>query len=290
MKHRYLVLFGIAAVLFNLNFNSGHASDSYKLKYKMAKGTVLHYNMDSKMESLQEMMGSEMESNSKINAKIKITAEGENKDGNLTYLLVYESMLFEMVSSMMDSTFKDPEGLIGKRVRKTITPSGDQIESVELDSIKLGLLAHAGGGLVSGREFFPNLPDSELKMGEKVSVTDVDSLDTLGGTTVSKSEMEFTFTGKETKFGYDCLKIDVKGTITLEGDGTMQGMKFFIEGDGDFQRTLYFAPKEGLLVAADSQTDMEMTAAITGQVSMTIPITQSMKSNITLVGLTQSEK
>ncbi|MCH8874555.1 hypothetical protein IH824_17625 [candidate division KSB1 bacterium] len=246
--------------------------------------------MDSKMESLQEIMGSEVESTTQSKAKIKITSEGENKDGNLTYLMVYESMVIELLSSMMDSTFKDPEGLIGKRVRKTITPNGDQIESVELDSIKLGLLAHAGGSLASGREFFPNLPDGELKMGEKVSVTDVDSLDTLGGTRVSKAEMEFTLMGKETKFGYDCLKIDVKGTVTLEGDGTMQGMKFFIEGDGDFQRTLYFAPKEGLLVAADNQADIEMTAAITGQVSMTIPITQSMKSNITLVGLTQSEK
>ncbi len=283
MKSRYLVLFGIAVFL-NLNFNSGHASDSYKLKYKMAKGTVLHYRMDSKMESLQEMMGSEMESNSKTNAKIKITSEGENKDGNLTYLMVYESMLFEMVGSMMDSTFKDPVGIIGKRVRKTITPNGDQLESVELDSIKLGLLlARGGGGLVSGREFFPNLPDSELKMGEKVNVTDVDSLDTLGGTTVSKAEMEFTLMGKETKFGYECLKIDVKGTINLEGDGTMQGMKFFIEGDGDFQRTLYFAAKEGLLVAADSQTDIEMTVALTGQMQMTIPITQSQTSNITLL-------
>ncbi len=283
MKSRYLVLFGITAVFLSLNFNSGYASDSYKLTYKMAKGTVLHYHMDSKMESLQEMMGSEVEANSKTNAKIKITSEGENEDGNLTYLMVYESMLFEMVGSMMDSTFKDPEGLIGKRVRKTITPDGDQIESVELDSIKLGLLARGGGGLASGREFFPNLPDSELKMGEKVSVTDVDSLDTLGGTTVSKAEMEFTLTGKETKFGYDCLKIDVKGTVNLEGDGTMQGMKFFIEGDGDFQRTLYFAPKEGLLVAAENQTDIEMTIAVTGQMQMTIPITQSQTSNITLL-------
>ena len=85
------------------------------------------------MESLQEMMGSEVEANSKSNAKIKITSEGENKDGNLTYLMVYESMLFEMVGSMMDSTFKDPGGIIGKRVRKTITPNGDQIESVELE-------------------------------------------------------------------------------------------------------------------------------------------------------------
>lgn len=288
MKRTYFILFAILVFFSKLNINSSYGSDSYKLKYKMAKGTVLYYRLDSQMESLQEMMGSEVEANSKSNANVKITSEGENKDGNLTFLIVYESMLFEMMSSMMDSTFKDPEGLIGKRVRKTITPYGDQIKSVELDSIKLGLLAHAGG-LASAREFLPNLPDSELKMGEKVSMTDVDSLDTLGGTTVTKAEMEFTLTGKETKLGYDCLKIDVKGTINLEGDGMMQGMKIFIEGDGDFQRTLYFAPKEGLLVAAHNQTDIEMTLALTGQMQMTIPITQSQTSNMTLIKWVESK-
>jgi len=281
MKRSYLVLFGVAVFL-NLNLYSGHASDSYKLKYKMKKGTTLNYTMDSKMESLLEVMGSENESTTKSKAKIKITLEGENKDGNLTYLMVYESMLIELISSMMDSTFKNPEGLIGKRVRKTITPNGDQIESVELDSIKLGMLAQSGG-LSSAREFFPNLPEHELKMGEKISMTDVDSLNSFGGTVVSKSDMEFTLLGKEKKLGYDCLKIDVKGTVNVEGDGSMQGMKFFMEGDGDFQRTIYFAPKEGLLVAAENQTDMEMTAAFTGQMSMTIPITQSVKSTITLI-------
>jgi len=281
MKSRYLVLFGVAIFL-NLNLYSGHASDSYKLTYKMKKGTTLNYTMDSKMESLLEVMGSENESTAQSKAKIKITLEGENKDGNLTYVMVYESMVIEWLSSVMDSTFKDPAGLIGRRVRKTITPNGDQIEFVELDSIKLGMLAQ-GGGFSSEREFFPNLPENELKMGEKVSMTDVDSLNSFGGTVVSKSDMEFTLLGKEKKLGYDCLKIDVKGTVNVEGDGFMQGMKIFIEGDGDFQRMIYFAPKEGLLVAAENQTDMEMTAAFTGQMSMTIPITQSVKSNITLV-------
>jgi len=282
MKSRYLVLFGIAAVLLNLNFNSGYASDSNKLRYKMKKGTTLNYTMESTMESLQEVMGSEIESTTQSKAKIKITSEGQNKDGNLIFIVVYESMVIELLSSMMDSTFEDPEGLLGKRVRKTITPSGDQIESVELDSMKLGMLVQ-GGGLSSSREFLPNLPEGELKIGQTVSQTDVDSLNTFGGTTVSKSEIEFTLIGNETKLGYDCLKIAVKGTVNLEGDGSMQGMKFFIEGDGDFQSTLYFAQKEGLLVAAEKQTDIEMTAAVTGQMSMTIPITQSVKSIITLV-------
>ncbi len=282
MKSRYLVLFGITAVFLNLNFNSGHASDSNKLTYKMKKGATLNYTMESKNESLQEVMGSEVETTTQSKAKIKITSEGENKEGNLTYVMVYESMVIELLSSIMDSTFKDPAGLIGKRVRKTITPNGDQIESVELDSIKLGMLAQSGG-FSSGREFFPNLPENELKMGEKVSMTDVDSVNSFGGTIVNKSDMEFTLLGKEKKLGYDCLKIDVKGTVNVEGDGFMQGMKIFIEGDGDFQRTLYFAPKEGVLVFSEDQTDIEMTIAITGQVSMTIPITTSVKSNITLV-------
>jgi len=282
MKSRYWVLFGITAVFLNLNFNSGHASDSNKLTYKMKKGATLNYTMESKNESLQEVMGSEVETTIQSKAKIKITSEGENKEGNLTYVMVYESMVIEWFSSVMDSTIKDPAGLIGKRVRKTITPNGDQIESVELDSIKLGMLAQSGG--FSGkREFFPNLPENELKMGEKVSMTDVDSVDSFGGTIVNKSDMEFTLLGKEKKLGYDCLKIDVKGTVNVEGDGFMQGMKIFIEGDGDFQRTLYFAPKEGVLVFSEDQTDIEMTFAITGQVSMTIPITTSVKSNITLV-------
>ncbi len=68
MKRTFLILFGIVALLINLNINSSYGSDSYKLRYKMAKGTVLHYRMDSKMESLQEMMGSEVEANSKSNA------------------------------------------------------------------------------------------------------------------------------------------------------------------------------------------------------------------------------
>ena len=67
--------------------------------------------------------------------------------------MVYESMVIELLSSMIDSTFENPEGLIGKRVRKTITPNSDQIESVELDSIKLGMLAQ-GGGLSSARELW----------------------------------------------------------------------------------------------------------------------------------------
>lgn len=282
MKRSYFfisILFVTAIFLVSLNLNAG---DSYRLNYKMKKGQTLNYSVVSTIESLQEMMGSEMESQIESKARTKLTSEGSDKEGNLTYLLVYESLVVDFSSAMLDSTFENPGGLIGKRVRKTITPTGDQIESVEVDTIKLGMLAQ-GGALASGREFLPNLPNEEIKMGGSVSLTDVDSVEVLGGTTVSKSEVEFTLIGKESRSGYDCLKIGVKGTLSLEGEGSMQGMKFFLEGDGDIQRTLYFAPKEGVLVSSEDQTDIEMTIAITGQMNMTIPSTQSTKSSITLV-------
>ncbi|MFQ5771541.1 MAG: hypothetical protein ACE5HX_13465, partial [bacterium] len=157
-----------------------------------------------------------------------------------------------------------------------------QIKSIELDSIKLNpMFAQL---FSSGSEFLPNLPEKELKMGTSVPMTDIDTSFAMGGKRIVKSEMNYTLQGKEAKSGYQCLKIDFKGTLTIEGDGMYQGMmKFFLEGDGDVTGTMYFAPEEGLMVAVESESNIESTAAFTGQQNMTIPISSSVNSTLNLV-------
>lgn len=270
------------AIFFFLIAGSVMPGDSYDLKYKMKKGKILHYTVTNKMQMLQEMMGAEMETESESTAKVALMQEATGKNGNLTFIMTYESMVMKVFSPMIDSTFENPTGLVGKRVRKTIAPDGDQVHSEELDKIDLGLLAQSGT-LASAQEFLPNLPKGRLKTGENVEVTDIDSVNIMGGTTISKTEIDFTIIGTEPRAGYNCVKISMKGTVSVEGNGARQGMKFAIEGDGDVQRTLYFAPAEGVLVASESQSDVELTAALTGQMSMTIPITQSTKASMTLV-------
>ncbi len=256
------------------------ANDVYRLKYKMKEGTKLTYERTLSSEALQEMMGSEQTSESEANARVSLTSNGTDEDGNLVFTMAYDALELKIFSVQFDSTFKDPEGMVGKRIKKTIQPNGDQVQSVEVDSFKSIRFAST---FTSDQELLPNLPTAKLKMNEPVTFEDVDSTRSFGGQIISKTSSEYTLVGKESRSGYDCLKIAYVGILTLEGEGSRMGMNFFMEGDGDLEGTLYFAPDEGLLVDSEGVADMEMTVAITGQQNMTIPITQTLKTRLKLV-------
>ncbi|RMF58325.1 MAG: hypothetical protein D6743_17805 [Calditrichaeota bacterium] len=253
----------------------------YRLVYKMNKGDTLKYSQSSEMEQVQEMMGTEQKVGSTSDTAIKLVCENRGANGDLTLVMTYESFKVAVTSAVLDSTFDNPGGIVGKRVKKFVRPNGDQIKSVELDSIKI---LPVNRGFSSEQEFLPNLPDEALEMGKPVTRSDVDTSHTLGGTTVVTSEVQYTLLGKEAKAGYDCVKLGLKGTVDIDGSGKLpQGFELFFEGDGSIEGTIYFAPKEGILVSSENKTDIEMTAALKGQQNMTIPITQSVKSTLNLI-------
>jgi len=256
-------------------------SDAYNLKYQLEKGKTVRYAFESTMETIQEMMGSEQTSHATSSAQIKLTSEGVGGDGNLSFVMVYEAFSTQLTSAMFDTSLKDPEGLIGKRIQKVVAPNGDQIKSTELDSIALPPLLRQG--FTTQQEFFQDLPTGALTEGKAVTVSDVDSVQRFGGNVVTKSTTEYTLAGVEKKHGYDCVKVKFTTTVSVEGEGSIQGMKFFLEGDGDVEGVMHFAPKEGILVSVDRQMDMESTAAITGQMNMTIPITQAIHMTLNIV-------
>ncbi|MFQ5706831.1 MAG: hypothetical protein ACE5HO_05235 [bacterium] len=276
-----LAVLVLSVCLVHLKAAVAGGKDSYRLKYKMEKGQTFEYAVSEVREVTQEMMGTEVTSESKTEARLKLQSEGPSKAGNLVFTMFYENFKLNLKSMRIDTVLQDPAALIGKRTRKVITATGDQVKSIQIDTVKVNpIFAQA---LNNSGEFLPNLPNSELRIGEPVNSSDVDTTYLFGGSTVSRSDVEYTLVGPEPKSGYNCLKIAFKGTISLEGDGKFQGFDFALEGDGDIEGTLFFEPGKGLLVAAENQADLEMTAAITGQQNLTIPITQSLNSTITLV-------
>jgi hypothetical protein len=62
----------------------------------------------------------------------------------------------------------------------------------------------------------------------------------------------------------------------------MMGMDIFTEGKGTTSGTLYFDPAAGITVVEDSKTESDMTAAMTGQQNMTMPISSSSTTSRTL--------
>ena len=281
-KYHFTKVLILVSAIAMTSFSAAKISDdSYTLKYNLKKSQTVEYVFTAETETTQEIQGTENTSNSTSSAKMKMTSNGRTKDGKLSLILEYESFSIRMYNAMFDTTFTNPEGLIGKRIQKILADNGDQIKSVELDTIKLPTIL--GQGFTSQQEILQNLPQTPIKAGETITNTDVDSVSRFGGTVVMKSTSKYTLLGTEEKNNHQCVKVKVATSIEVKGDGAIQGMKFFIEGDGDIDGTFWFAPEEGLLVSSQSQMDMESTAAITGQMNMTIPITQAVKTTIDLV-------
>jgi len=259
------------------------AGGPYKLAYRMKKGDRLKYKMSLASEQTMEMMGQEMTTVMDGYTHMHMDVEEVTKDGNLTYVYAIDSMNVELKSPQVNQSFINPAELMGKRTRVTINAYGKKLSSAIVDSAKLsGMLAQLGIGRQTALGLM-ELSEKEVKSGDTWSTTRADTMSQGGGKMIVTPSVTYTVGGEVDTLGYKCVRIVSKGNTTIKGEGSQMGAKFFIEGQGPGSGMAYFAPKEGLLVASTSVSDLEMTIAVTGQQNMTIPQSTSQKFSLVLV-------
>jgi len=283
--------FQIIVCLFVVNIiwgcsSSRHSMDrreQKELAYRMKKGDRLKYKMSLASEQTMEMMGQEMTTTVNGDTHMHMDVENITKDGNLTFVYAIDSMNVELKSPQVNQSFINPAELMGKRTRVTINAYGKKLNSAVVDSVKLsGMLAQLGVGRQTALNLM-ELSEKEVKSGDTWSTSRTDTVSQGGGKMLVTPSVTYTVGGEVDTLGYKCVRILSKGTTTIKGDGTQMGAKFFIEGQGPGSGIAYFAPKEGLLVASTSVSDLEMTIAVTGPQNMTIPQSTSQKFSLVLV-------
>jgi hypothetical protein len=227
----------------------------------------------------QEMGGQEMKFWQEGHFTLRTLIE-DVKNGNIVFVVSADSAVSSSKSPMRDTTMVLTQ-LIGKRIKITLSKSGDVVGREVIDSVIMS--AQMRGGAQRELLTFLTLPVKPVKTGEKWNATKIDTVDQMGGKIVNSSQFEFTLAGKEKKLGHDCLKIPFTAKTTTNGNMKMQGMELFVEGGGKISGTLYFDSGMGLPVLVESLTDTETTMAATGQQQMTVPISSSQKSTTTLI-------
>ena len=259
------------------------AGGNYKLAYRMKKGQMLKYKTTTNTDQSMEMRGQEMNSTVEGVTMMRLEVEEVSKAGEITFVYALDSLQVHVESMQMDSTFRNPEGLIGKRTRQVINASGKKLKSTEIDSAAVGgMMARFAGGQQGGFRLL-ELPEGEVKVGDSWTKNAVDTVMQGNNKMEVTPNQTYTIAAEVDTLGYKCLRISYQGTISVKGEGTNMGMNFFVEGEGPSQGTAYFAPKEGLLIALLDDTDVEMTIALTGQMSMTIPQSTSTKAATVLI-------
>ncbi len=256
------------------------AQAQYTLEYKFEKGKTYRFGDSTTVNSSQEMMGQEMKTTSTVISKTKLLATDVTASKSAVIEVSPEAMSIAMKTPQMDTTLV-PTEMIGKRTRITVTPLGDVTNREILDTVSVTGIMRG----VSQREAirFHNYPGKAVKVGGKWNGTRSDTTSAMGGSIVTVSKMEYTLAGKESKGGKDALKVTYTGTMTVNGKGTMMGMQLYVEGSGKVSGFFFADPTTGLPLYDESTSDMESTAAITGQQNMTIPSSQTVVSRRTMI-------
>ena len=257
------------------------AQENFNLSYRYSKGNVYRYETESKYTSEQEINGQEMKADGSSFSRVIMNVTDVSPEGNISFIHTIEQMKMRVKMASMDTTMEMKE-LQNRRTSGVITKLGQVLKKELLDSAQTGnAMIDNNSTLTSIFKEFAVFPGHELKTGDKWTE---DRTDTTKGTQlVTKTQAEYTLVGIENKNVHSCVKITFTGKMEIAGKMQQMGMDFFIEGSGDMTGTLWFDLKLGVLVAKETHSLQDLTMALTGQMQMTIPVTQDFYTSMTLV-------
>ncbi|HTY59271.1 MAG TPA: hypothetical protein VMF59_10650 [Bacteroidota bacterium] len=252
------------------------AQEQFSLQYRLEKGKVYRFADTTLVKSSQEMMGQEVKSTSTVLTTTRLVPAEINADGSTVITVSPDVMKINIKNARMDTTLV-PQEMIGKRTRLTISKIGETLSREIVDSVKMsGLAAQTGRQDMVRLHVMPSKP---IMIGEKWATSKPDTFDAQGGKMVTVSTGESTLLAREKKNGVDCFKVTYTGKLVITGKGTMNGMDFFVEGNGATSGTYFMDVNSGMTVEEESQYNVESTVAITGAQNMTIPGSQSVTAH-----------
>ncbi len=230
----------------------------YDLKYQLEKGTKFIMTSTGEVNSITDQMGTEVVADIYGDAEDIFVVLSADKEKGLT--LEYEfGDRTQSVDSAAGSDSTDFSELIGKKVTFVLLPNG-KVEDLKGFGDLPEITASTGEELneetysLGIKTTFPLLPDHPVKIGD--SWADNQDMDIPSGGSILQSVNNFTYTLIEEteKDGFDCLKIEMKGTSRLSGDFEQGGTPLTIERETTFTGTIYFAYKDGMFISSESES------------------------------------
>jgi len=248
---------------------------------KVKKGQEYNYTTSMSGTVTQSMAGQEMVMNMDAYGYQNYTIEDKKGDNYVVLSkVVVDSLVLKSV--MMDSTFR-PGDDAAEIVRYEISKLGNMISKTDArpEGSKPSAASQMGFDM---KQPLPVIPfgNEKVKEGDTWTVDKTDSVNFMGGLLVITTKTNYTVAGTTKRDGVKCLQVKQTADIANEGNTSMQGMDFFMEGTGKVAGDIFLDAKTGMLVDEELVTENQINLALSGQQSMVIPISQKITSRRTL--------
>lgn len=255
------------------------AQQTFEPKFRFSPGKLLRYQYATSYDMVQEVQGQEMVINGSVNSLLKVEVESLAPNGDASVLGSYEEMTVRM-NMMGNDTVMPQDAILGKRTRSVISVLGNEVSRTDIDTVKAGQMATGMAIALSGH--LVTFPGRPLGFGDKWSTDLTDTTEIGKGYTATRTKTEYTLAGREEKNGRSCLRISFTGESEISGKIIQMGMELFLEGTGSNAGNAWFDDAEGVLVARESTSAQDMTYALTGTMSISIPATQTIRNTFVL--------
>jgi len=251
------------------------------LEYKLPAGRVLTYQSKAEESQIMEVMGQSMDTSTTSTSTFTFKGKGA-KDKNLLMSVTIDDMAISATGPQGDMS-PDMASVKGKSFDMVLSPLGAEVDVTGAEAISYAI-AGESRNLASGfKTFFPDLPGKPVKVGDTWPAT-ASIEEKTGGMTI-KIDLQYVHTleGFETIDGVECARIGSQVTGTITGSGSQMGQDLTFAGTTKGKDVWYFAVKEGHYAKANSDMTTEMSIDVAAA-GMTIPVTQTTKSEIKLTG------
>jgi hypothetical protein len=173
---------------------------------------------------------------------------------------------------------------VGKRIKVVMTDKGKTLSVVPIDTIPPSQVQMMAGLDPSDlfKQILLELPEKEIDVKGSWKKNNPDTISRGGMKMVIKPNIEFKVVGAEKKADYNCWKIAIIGTSSIEGNGAQRGADVTIDGTVKINGSAYIAPAEGIFVLSEQSNETEMTTTATGSQTgaSTMSINTTVKSKL----------
>ncbi len=254
-------------------------SQEATLLYNFAKGKTFVQNTKLSNTITQTMGPNEIKILMDISINAEIFVENVAENGDIAVIEVLKDMTMRNVAMGKDTTLKFDN--VNERSRVVYTKEGKLISRTVLDTASIPGLSESS----KQNWMYLQLPGKKVKVGEVWSNVSTETNAKSSANpfeTITNSDFKYTYAGVEAKDGKEFSKIEFEATLNVEGKGEQMGMQMFVEGTGKNKGFGLFDSNSSVVSYIEFETGIDMSISVSGQQNMSIPMSQSMKTVITL--------
>jgi len=175
--------------------------------------------------------------------------------------------------------------LIGKKVSLSMSPEGEMSNFQGFEDLPAVKMLDREITMGKDRyvnevsQIFPHLPGKKIRKGDSWSHVEKYDEPLQGGQASVTINYTHTLVEEEKKDGLDCLKLDGRYTISIEGKGVDNEVEFDLKLDGEGTETVYFVHEKGVLLNVESRGTISGAAA-NEEMGLRLTIDQNFETTI----------